>query len=71
MADLYPDLPFLPDTPDRPRYRPLASTLGDLRYSHDSFPDLLVEIDIALDNHGQEMFKVGTRPYIDSAFRKK
>lgn len=32
MAELYPHLPFLPDSEDRPRYSPLASTLGHLRY---------------------------------------
>jgi hypothetical protein len=32
MAELYPNLPFLPDPEDRPRYSPLASTLGHLRY---------------------------------------
>lgn len=52
MAELYPDRPSLPETPNRLRYRPLASTLGNLRYRHNSFPDLPDEIEIALDNFG-------------------
>lgn len=31
MADLYPNLPFLPDSKDRPRYSPLADTVDHLR----------------------------------------
>lgn len=44
MAQLYPNLPFLPDTPDRPRYRPLADTFDHLRYR--PWPDFLNVIDI-------------------------
>lgn len=32
MAELYPNLPFLPDSTDRPRYSPLADTVDHLRY---------------------------------------
>lgn len=31
MAELYPNLPSLPDSEDRPRYRPLADTVDHLR----------------------------------------
>lgn len=71
MAELCPDLPFLPDTPDRPRYRPLASTLGDLRYCHNSFPDLPDEIDVAIDELGQEMIEFNKKMDTDPAFQKK
>ena len=71
MAELYPDLPSLPDTPDRPRYRPLASTLGDLRYRRNFFPDLPDEIDIALDNLGQEMIECSKNMDTDPTFREE
>lgn len=31
MGELYPNLPFLPDSEDRPRYSPLADTVDHLR----------------------------------------
>jgi hypothetical protein len=31
MGELYPNLPFLPDSEDRPRYSPLADTIDHLR----------------------------------------
>lgn len=40
MAELYPNLPFLPDWPDRPRYRPLADTVDHLKNRCKSLPDL-------------------------------
>lgn len=68
MAELYPNLPFLPDTPDRPRYRPLADTVDHLRYRHIPFPDLPDEIDIALDNLGQEMIECSKKMDTDPTF---
>jgi hypothetical protein len=47
MGELYPSLPFLPDTPDRPRYRPLVATVDHLRKRLESLPDLPDEIDIS------------------------
>lgn len=71
MAELYPDLPFLPDTPDRPRYRPLASAVDHLRYHRDFLPDLPDKIDIAVDNLGQEMIEFNKKMDTDPTFREK
>lgn len=58
MAELYPNLPFLPDLPDRPRYRPLADTVDHLRGRLKSLPKLANEIDIAIEDLGQEVIEI-------------
>ena len=68
MAELYPNLPFLPDSPDRPRYRPLAGTVDHLRMRYQSLPPLPDEINIALDKLGQEMIEFNTKMDTDPAF---
>lgn len=71
MAELYPNLPFLPNTPDRPRYRPLADTVDHLRERHESLPDLPDEIDMALDHLGQEMIEFNKKMDTDPTFQEK
>ncbi|WP_283440408.1 hypothetical protein [Noviherbaspirillum suwonense] len=71
MAELYPNLSFLPDTPDRPRYRPLASAIDHLRYHRDLLPDLPDQIDIALENLGQEMIELNEKMDTDPTFQEK
>lgn len=71
MAELYPNLPFLPDTPDRPRYYPLADTVDHLTKRLESLPSLPDKIDIALDNLGQEMIEFNKKMDTDPIFREK
>lgn len=71
MAELYPNLPFLPDTPDRPRYCPLADTVDHLRKRLESLLNLPDKIDIALDNLGQEMIEFNKKMDTDPIFREK
>ena len=71
MRELYPNLPFLPDSVDRPRYIPLAGTVDHLRKRCESLPDLADEIDVSIENLGEEMIEFNKKMDTDPTFRKK
>lgn len=68
MADLYPNLPVLPDAPGRARYRPLADTVDQLRNRCESSPDLAAEINIALEKLPEEVIELNKKMETDPTF---
>lgn len=67
MKELHPDLPFLPDTADRPRYEPLPDTVDHLRNRLGT----LDVIDLALIELGQDMIDFNHQMDKDQEFRER